>query len=254
MRTFATALVAALSLAAVHAHAQDAIRVTTPRGAPVEVIIDKPAGKGPFPAVVLGSGSGYDMRKPILARAAGALVAQGIAVYRIDWAYRVAGTPFAKETRDRKAQVEDMRTVLRLAQKDPDVDPARIALAGKSLGSVVAWKLLRMTPEVKGAILLTPVCDPKEDAEAPAGFYPDIAAESRPRLWVMGDVDPVCPVPVLERYVAAGGRGDRIAIISGDHGYQSPLHPERDARALDLALDLTTDFALTLLAPSAVVR
>jgi dienelactone hydrolase len=247
MRKFV--LAAALSLTAAQAHAQAAIRVTTPRGAPVEVIVDKPAGKGPFPAVILGSGSSYDVRKPILAKAAEALVGHGIAVYRIDWTYRVAGTPFAKEPRDKKAQVEDMRTVLRLAQKDPDIDPARIALAGKSLGSVVAWKLLRTAPEVKGAILLTPVCDPREDAEAPAGFYPDIAVENRPRLWIMGDVDPVCPVLVLERYVASGGRGDRIAIISGDHGYQSPLHPERDGRALDLALALTTDFALTLLAP-----
>lgn len=249
MRTFAITLAATLSLAGVGAQAQEAIRVPTPRGLPIEVIVDKPTGKGPFPAVILGSGSGYDMRKPILAKAAQALVAQGIAVYRIDWAYRVAGTPFAAEPRDKKAQVEDMRTVLRLAQKDPQIDPARIALAGKSLGSVVAWQLLRVTPEVKGAILLTPVCDPREDAEAPAGFYPDLATESRPRLWVMGDVDPVCPVPVLERYVAQGGRGDRIAVLSGDHGYKSPLHPERDERALDLALDLTTDFALTLLAP-----
>lgn len=248
MSTFAIMLATTLSLVAVAAQAQEAIRVPTPRGLPVEVIIDRPAGKGPFPAVILGSGSGYDMRKPILAKAAEALVAQGIAVYRIDWAYRVAGTPFAKEPRDKKAQVEDMRTVLRLAQKDPQVDPARIALAGKSLGSV-AWQLLRVTPEVKGAILLTPVCDPKEDAEAPAGFYPDLGAESRPRLWVMGDVDPVCPVPVLERYIAQGGRGDRIAVISGDHSYKSPLHPERDERALHLALDLTSDFALTLLSP-----
>lgn len=239
-----------LSLAAVQAQAQDAIRVTTPRGAPVEVIVDKPAGAGPFPAVILGSGAGYDMRKPILAKAAEALRAQGIAVYRIDWGYRVAGTPFSKQPRDRKAEIEDMRTVLDLARNDPQVDRTRIALAGKSLGSVVAWKLLRATPDVKGAILLTPVCDPKEDAEAPAGFYPDLATETRPRLWIMGDVDPVCPVTVLERYVAAGGRGDRIAVVSGDHGYRSPLHPERDERALVLALDLATDFALTLLAPA----
>lgn len=249
MKTLAMALAATLSLAAVAAQAQEAIRVPTPRGLPVEVIIDKPTGKGPFPAVILGSGSGYDMRRPILAKTAQALVAQGIAVYRIDWAYRVAGTPFANEPRDKKAQVEDMRTVLRLARQDPEVDPSRIALAGKSLGSVVAWQLLRVTPEVKGAILLTPVCDPKEDAEAPAGFYPDLGAETRPRLWVMGDVDPVCPVPVMERYIAQGGHGDRIAVISGDHSYKSPLHPERDERALDLALDLTSDFALTLLAP-----
>jgi dienelactone hydrolase len=232
------------------AQAQDAIRVTTPRGAVVEVIAEKPVGNGPFPAVILGSGSGYNMRQPILERLAHDLVAQGIAVYRLDWAYRVAGTPFATQPRDKKAEIEDMRTVLELARHDRQIDPARIALAGKSLGSVIAWQLLRQEPEVKGAIMLTPVCDPKENPDAPARFYPDLGAETRPRLWIMGDVDPVCPVPLFHRYLADGGAADRLAVIAGNHSYQSPDHPGRDKRSLDLAAQLTVDFALTLLVPA----
>lgn len=92
MKAFVMAAALVLSTGA---QAQDAVRVKTPRGAEVEVIAEKPAGKGPFPAVILGSGSGYAMRQPILARLAQDLVANGVAVYRIDWAYRVAGTPFA---------------------------------------------------------------------------------------------------------------------------------------------------------------
>lgn len=243
-------LLALALLASTGAHAQDAIRVTTPRGAVVEVIAEKPVGKGPFPAVILGSGSGYAMRQPILERVAHDLVANGIAVYRLDWAYRVAGTPFAAQPRDKKAEIEDMRTVLDYAKRDPQIDGTRIVLAGKSLGSVISWQLLRQAPEVKGAILLTPVCDPEENPEAPAGFYPDLGAEKRPRLWIMGDVDPVCPVPLLTRYLADGGAGDRLAVIAGDHGYRSPDHPGRDKRALDLAAQLTVDFALTLLVPA----
>lgn len=242
----------ALALAAlpVGAYAQDAIKVITPRGAAVEVIVEKPAGKGPFPAVILGSGSGYDMRQPILERVAHALVARGIAVYRLDWAYRVAGTPFAAQPRDKKAEIEDMRTVLNLAQKDPIIDRTRIALAGKSLGSVISWQLLRVTPEVKGAILFTPVCDPEENPDAPARFYPELGVERRPRLWIVGDVDPVCPLPIFYRYIADGGAPDRIAAIAGNHSYKSPDHPGRDERALDLAAQLAVDFALTLLVPT----
>lgn len=247
MRAALFALALAVSTGA---QAQDAVRVKTPRGAEVEVIAEKPAGKGPFPAVILGSGSGYAMRQPILARVAEDLVANGIAVYRLDWAYRVAGTPFANQPRDKKAEIEDMRTVLDLARRDPQIDPARIALAGKSLGSVISWQLLRQEPGVKGAILLTPVCDPEENPDAPTRFYPELGAEKRPRLWVMGDVDPVCPVPLFTRYLADGGARDRLAVIAGNHSYQSPDHPGRDKRALDLASQLTVDFALTLLVPT----
>lgn len=231
------------------AFAQESSRVATPRGAEIEVIVEKPSGNGPFPAVILGSGSGYDMRQPIMERVAQGLLAQGIAVYRLDWAYRVAGTPFAQQPRDKKAEIEDMRTALALAQKDPSIDRGRILLAGKSLGSVIAWQLLRVTPEVKGAILLTPVCDPEENPEAPARFYPELGAERRPRLWIVGDADPVCPVPLLHRYIADGGAPDRVAVIAGNHSYRSPDHPGRDRRALDLAVQLATDFALTMLVP-----
>lgn len=242
--------VSLLMTASVASAADEAVRIATPRGATIELIVEKPQGRGPFPAVILGSGSGYSMRGPILQRVAHDLVAQGIAVYRLDWAYRVAGTPFADQPRDKKAEIEDMRTALALAQNDPAIDRTRIALAGKSLGSVIAWQLLRLTPDVKGAILLTPVCDPEENPEAPARFYPELGAEKRPRLWIVGDVDPVCPVPLFHRYIADGGASDRVAVVAGNHSYQSPDHPGRDKRALDLAAQLTVDFALTLLVPA----
>lgn len=41
--------------------------MTTPRGMAVEVLVDKPEENGPFPGF-LGSGSHYDMCKPILAK------------------------------------------------------------------------------------------------------------------------------------------------------------------------------------------
>ncbi len=40
-------------------------------------------------------------------------------------------------------------------------------------------------------------------------------------------------------------------MVAGNHSYQSPDHPGRDKRALDLAAQLAVDFALTLLVPTA---
>jgi len=72
----------AVLLFATGVSASDSLRLTTPRGAVVDVLQDKPSGSGPFPAFVLGSGAGYTMKLPILERVAQALVAQGIAVFR----------------------------------------------------------------------------------------------------------------------------------------------------------------------------
>jgi len=209
-----------------------------------------PAGKGPFPAIILASGSGYDMRQPILTETAKALVAKGIAVYRFDWAYRVAGRDYARQPADRLAEIDDMRTALALAEHDPRVDATRIALAGKSLGSIIAWRLMRSAPEVKGAILLTPVCS-RPDGRSPSIEYPELATETRPRLWIKGDVDPLCSTAAFETFALSDGKGERLAVISGDHGFETPDHPDRNPRSFDLMLRLTTDFAETLLAPAA---
>jgi hypothetical protein len=82
-------IVAAITLALPCASfAAVATTLVTPRGAPIQVIADRPPGKGPFPTVVLGSGATYHQRLPILAETAKALVRNGVAVYRFDWAAR----------------------------------------------------------------------------------------------------------------------------------------------------------------------
>lgn len=237
-----------LVLVSVGVHADEAIKIATPRGAAIEVIAEKPSGRGPFPAVVLAAGAGYHMRLPIMQQAAEALLAQGIAVYRFDWAYRVAGTAYAAQPRDRSAEIEDMRTVVALARRDTEIDGSRMAVGGKSLGSIVAWQVLRATPELRGGILLTPVCSQPNAGDAATANYPGMSTEQRPRLWVLGDSDALCPVQVFHRFIAAGGQADRIAVISGNHGFEMPDHRERDQQTLDLALHLMTDFASTLLA------
>ncbi len=240
-------LIATVTLLASAVAIAEPIRISTPRGAPIAIIAEKPAGPGPFPTVVLASGSGYHMRQPVLAETASALLAQGIAVYRFDWAYRVAGGEFAAQPKDRVAEIEDLNTVLALARNDPDVDRARIAVAGKSLGSIIAWRVLRNDPELRGALLLTPVCSRPQDPKAASANYPAVADEKRPFLWLLGDADPACPTATLYRFVAASGSPSGIAVIGGDHGFEAPRHGERN---IALASRIAADFATRLLEPS----
>ena len=239
-------LIASTTLFAYLASAADPIRITTPRGAPIAIIAEKPAGKGPFPAVVLASGSGYHMRQPVLAETAAALLAQGVAVYRLDWAYRVAGSDFFKQPKDRLAEIEDLNTALALARKDPDIDKSRIAVAGKSLGSIIAWRVLRNDPDLRGALLLTPVCARPNEPEAAVANYPAIADEKRPLLWLLGDADAACPTATLYRFVADTGASTdaSIVVIDGDHGFEAPQYSERN---IALAARIAADFASRLL-------
>ncbi len=246
MQLIRALLCCALLLTASVARADSPTRAVTPRGAAVEVIAERPAGAGPFPAVILAAGAGYHMRLPIMEQTARALVAQGIAVYRFDWAYRVAGTDPARQPADHSAEIEDMQTVVALARQDPRIDRSRLVAGGKSLGSIIAWQVLRRDPELKGGLFLTPPCR-RANADAGAGNFPGLDAEPRSRLWIVGDTDPLCPVPSFHRLFAAGGQPDRVVVLSGDHSFEVPDQPARNARTLDLVARLAADFVATLL-------
>ncbi len=249
MKLISSVLALALAVGSSVAQADEPVEVATPRGTIIEVIAEKPTGSGPFPAVVIASGAGYDMRQPIIREAAEALLLQGIAVYRFDWAYRVAGTEYSAQPKDRSSEIEDLRTVLTLARQDPEIDDGRIAVVGKSLGSIIAWRVLREDEELIGALLLTPPCSRPDQDNAARINFPALEAEQRPRIWIVGDIDPLCPVEKFHRFVADGGQADRASVVSGNHDFRSPDHPERDQPTLDLVLHIVSDFAATLLSP-----
>lgn len=224
-------------------------RVVTPRGATIAVIAEKPPGSGPFPAIVLGSGSSYSKQAPVLEQTAQALLARGIAVYRFDWAYQIAGTPFAEQPKDRRAEIEDMNTVLALARADTAIDSHRLAVGGKSLGSIIAWRVLRATPELKGALLLTPVCSREGIPDAGAVNYPGLAEENRPLSWILGESDPACPVITLYRFLSGANGAPRVTVVGGDHSFESAGAPARTGPTLDLVARLAADFTRALLGP-----
>jgi acetyl esterase len=241
-----------------------AIRAVTPRGAVIEIIEDHPSGPGPFPAVVLASGSGYDMRQPILERVAHALATAGVGVFRFDWAYHVQDPMHGRQSTDRAAEIEDLTTALSLARKATWVDPSRIALAGKSLGSIIAWRVLRREADVRGALLLTPVCSPKpkltpESSGPPSpstvdSNYPDVRSETRPTAWILGKSDPACAPSILYQHLAGAGGSAQVDVLRGDHTFsEGPSSAMGTIRAtnegsLDLVARLSVDFATAVLA------
>jgi pimeloyl-ACP methyl ester carboxylesterase len=118
-----------------------------------------PQGAGPWPAVVLVSGSGQQDRdetlmdhKPFLVLA-DALSRAGIAVLRYDdRGVGGSGGDAAKATsvdfaRDAEAGIDW------LAQR-PDIDPARIGVVGHSEGGLIAALLAARRPDLAGIVML----------------------------------------------------------------------------------------------------
>lgn len=207
------------------------MRLHTPRGAALEVVAEFPAGSGPFAALVLAPGQGYRLERPALAQVARHLLAQGVAVYRFNWAFSGgSGGPAGRPSADLADEMEDMGCVLAAARGDPRVAAAQLFVGGKSLGSLVAWRVLRADPALRGGLLLTPLCN--QALAAPAGEnYPGLAAEARPLLFISGDQDPLCAPAMLYRFAAVAGGNARVAVVGGDHAYESPALGEAAAAA-----------------------
>jgi len=205
----------------------ESLKVETPRGAVLDVILDIPDGGGPFAAVVLGPGAAYPMALPALEQPARQLVERGVAVFRFNWAYYTKDPQAGRPSTDLVLEVEDMAAVLSKASSDPRIAVDKLFVGGKSLGSIVAWKVLRSNKQLKGALLLTPICSRATDgssAPTPTGDagYPGVAVEMRPLAFISGDQDPLCAAPLLYRFAAGTGMVSRVAVVAGDHAFQIP--------------------------------
>ena len=140
-------------------HARElAIGVGSP---PLTGTLTLPAGKGPFPAVVLVSGSGPNDEdetvgpdKPFLDIALG-LASRGIASVRYD--KRALDYPKSINPRTftpYDEYVPDALAAIRLLQHEPLVSPKRIFVLGHSQGGTMAPLIAARAPGLAGVILL----------------------------------------------------------------------------------------------------
>lgn len=164
------------------------------------------------------------MTLPVMEQTARTLVAQGFAVYRFNWAYFTA-IPKGVPSDQLALELQDMQAVIKLARTSPRIDPARVAVAGKSLGSLVAWQALAVDKSGAGALLITPVCSriPKGQTEPKAEAvenYAGFAVEARPVAFVVGNQDPLCATAILYAFVSSSKAPVRVNVVGGDHNFE----------------------------------
>jgi dienelactone hydrolase len=131
-----------------------------------------PAGKGPFPAVVLVHGSGPSDRdeslgpnKPFKDLALG-LASRGVAVLRYDKRTFVHGAKVAADTKltVKDEVIDDALAAVKLLRTDPAIDSKRIFVLGHSLGGMLVPRIGAADPSLAGLIVMAGLVRPLDQA------------------------------------------------------------------------------------------
>jgi len=151
-------------------HAVEEVKFDNPDAPGVRLAgtLTKPAGEGPFPCVVLITGSGPQDRDETLfdhkpfAVWADALARAGVASLRYDERGVSKSTGlFSSATSDDFAS--DAKAAVRFLRSRSDVDPKRIGLMGHSEGGLIAAIVAAGNPDVAFVVLLAGTAVPGRD-------------------------------------------------------------------------------------------
>ena len=207
----------------------DSVKVKTSRGAIVDVAINIPDHfSGKAAAVVIAPGQGYNMDLPIIKSLAEKLAAEGLIAYRFNWNYYSTDPKNGQPSDDLSNEVQDMQAVVNLAKTDVRVDTSALILAGKSIGTLVSYKIFKTEPSAKALVLMTPLCTSNYDDNgnalpsplaSAAQNYLEFASVNRPVEMVLGNRDPNCSVPMLYDFLKDTRGNVATVVIGGDHSW-----------------------------------
>lgn len=210
----------------------------------------------PAPAIALIAGSGADTRDGDLEpgwspgtegvpapgtmrRIAHHLAGSGIATLR--WDRRGFGASGGRaDQADYDSDLEDAVAAVRWLRARPDIDGARVAVAGHSAGALTACRVCRDVPDIAGAALLGALASPIEDMlrwnlGRVAGHWDRFTGEER--AWLEANLAAqLVRSEGVERYLEAAAAGEETVRLEG-HGVVVELRTARTRQ------DLGTDYA-----------
>jgi dipeptidyl aminopeptidase/acylaminoacyl peptidase len=143
-------------------YAAEEVVIETPAGIVLAGTLTIPEGDGPWPAVVLITGSGSQDRdetirmvrgyKP-LRQIADTLSRRGIAVLRVD-DRGIGGSDVGPPNPTSADFADDVRAEVAYLRSRPDIDGARVGLAGHSEGGIIAPIVASTDPSIAAIALL----------------------------------------------------------------------------------------------------
>lgn len=202
------------------------VKIPTPRGSDVNVQIHAPAGSN-LPALIIAPGASCNSKGPLFESLGVKGIEKNFAVFRFEWSYCETSKPTPSDKL--KNEIEDMAAVLEFTKTYPSIDPTKIIIAGKSMGSGVAYKIFLSHSELKAIALLTPICsyttdDNNNPLPAPVSVcdqgYPNLKDGSRPVLMTMGNKDDACVLPILFDFLKDSKGNIQTFVAGGDHGFR----------------------------------
>lgn len=198
-----------------------------------------PVEGGRHPAVVLVHGSGPHDRDEtvggtkVFRDLAWGLATRGVVVLRYEKRTKAHGAKMTGEVTVDNEVIEDALAALELVRSNPSVDPARVYIAGHSLGAQLAPEIARRDGRVAGVIMLAAPARPigeimEAQLEYLAGLPLNAAPESQAQL---------AAALAQVRLLTSGEAPDTAVILGAPASYFRDLEA-RDAVAEALALDV----------------
>lgn len=222
-------------------------------GVTVSGILLRPTGPGPFPGVVLNHGyvnPDVYVTGQGLAREQDWLAREGFAVLHTDYRGHAGSDPAGRLAREtRLGYTRDAINAVLALEREPWVDPDRMAMLGRSMGGGVTMNALVVRPDlVEAAVIYASVSSsyldnlrhftvpsrpdaveaiydelgtPEESPEVYAGLSPRTYFDriSDPVLLHHGNADEICPFPwatETQRLLQRAGVDSRLEVYDGE--------------------------------------
>lgn len=231
-------------------------KIMTPRGAELEVTVHG-ASVESGPTIIVAPGQSCNSKGPLFEALGVKGALAGFTVVRFEWAYCLSDPTNPMPSSDLKNEIEDYTTVLNYSKTLPMVDVNKILLAGKSLGSIVAYSVFKASLSAKSLVLLTPICsyttdDNGKPLDKPLRVcdesYPEMKKDSRPVIMAMGDNDSLCILNILFDYLKDSSGNIQVSVAGGDHGFRlknkdGTLDNQRTARNIDTVIENILNWA-----------
>ena len=209
-----------------------------------------PSGSGPFAGVIwMGWTGGYSQIREEFVDEALAMADHGVVSLLVGGYFPWYVTPSDKDA-DRMGmigQVRDLRRAVDFLLSQPNVDPARIAFVGHSMGAMHGASLIAVDHRIKAAVLMTPNStmsdwifegyglDPSTEKDyraAMASFDPIVFVphmSPTPVYFQFGDSDQYVPRDVSEALYEAASEPKTLGLYPSGHDLNAQATTDRDA-------------------------
>lgn len=216
-----------------------------------------PAGPGPHPLVVLGSGMGGIKEFHNIPDVVEALVGSGVAAMPFDYRNLGESDGEIREDLDHAGQIEDFRNAVAFASTLPEVDSQRIGVWGTSMGGRNVLAASALDPQIACVVAQVPLVHfpPELSAFLTTGgdvdqFYRNVAEDRRERS--LGREprfvpEQPAPGPGVNEYMATYREWrDRLS----DDALQKWARPGFNHKALEPCMELDIRHLVPQIAPT----